>query len=551
METNKKKINKETKRKIKYILFTILTLLFVIGVSIYIYINSKLDNINYTDWSEEVIANEEIATEFDADIIPMDEVKNVDIPKPIVVKSQKETANITNILLVGEENFTNSVRGRTDSMMILSLDEDSGKVKLTSLMRDSFVEIDGYGSNRLNAAYAFGGMPLLKDTIEKNYGVKINNSVLVNFEGFKSIIDVLGGVEVELSQEEADYINDMGLSQNRLVAGLNTLDGYQALGYCRTRYVSTTDGEANDFGRTNRQRKILSIIFSNYKDASLSELIDLVDTLSPYITTDLSKSRIIDLVKTFTSSDISNLETLRLPIDGSYENKTISGMAVLSLDWDKNRDALYEYIYGVKRTQENETPQSSPRTQNDKTVNSETIDTIISLNDVLMTNIVHKNIEIKNRLDNVTLIGDSLTVGLEPYFASLVPNATINGKIGRQASEGFSILKDMSSNGTLGDVIIIELGTNGPFDIQSARDMLNIIGTDKEVFWVNTYGPGLSWYNDSNAVISQICNEYDNVTLIDWASYGQSHTGYYGEDGIHLYGTGYSAMAQFIYDNIQ
>ncbi len=151
---------------------------------------------------------------------------------------------------------------------------------------------------------------------------------------------------------------------------------------------------------------------------------------------------------------------------------------------------------------------------------------------------------------SVTLIGDSLTVGCTSAFKGLVPDANVDGVVGRQMSAGFDVVSGMKSAGTLGNKVIIELGTNGVFSQEDGQRLIDSIGSDKQIYWVNTYGPSLSWYSEVNAVISALCSANSNVTLIDWASVGQAHPEYFAGDGIHMTGDGYSAYAQLMYNSL-
>ena len=151
---------------------------------------------------------------------------------------------------------------------------------------------------------------------------------------------------------------------------------------------------------------------------------------------------------------------------------------------------------------------------------------------------------------SVSLIGDSLTVGCKAAFLSLVPDANVDGVVGRQMAAGFDVVESMKSAGTLGDKVIIELGTNGVFSAESGQQLIDSIGSDKQIYWVNTYGPGLSWYEDVNSVISSLASANSNVTMIDWASTGQAHPEYFAGDGIHMTSAGYSAFAQLMYDSL-
>ena len=331
--------NKKLKRNL---IITIISISMLAVLSIVI-VNRTLGKINYTNFEDEpVIDEKEIVTEVEK-VNNLKEVKEEEIEFD-TAKAINSIPDISNILLIGEENWQNDERGRTDSMMILTIDKKNSSIKITSLMRDTYVSIPGHSNNRLNAAYTIGGVSLLKDTIKENYGIEIDNTVLVDFKAFSNIIDTLGGIDINLSEAEVEWLTENNVGEG-LKTGKNHLSGKQALVYARTRYVETKDGEANDFGRTNRQREILEIIYDEYRDSSITELIDLISEICPYITTDLTQSQIIDYVIASVSMDNEDIETLRLPMDNAYRNISVNGMAVLDLDWEKNRNALQEFIY--------------------------------------------------------------------------------------------------------------------------------------------------------------------------------------------------------------
>lgn len=364
-------------KKKKILMFFLLFLIIFITIG-FIFVNVFLSKVNYTDWSNTThISEEEVIQEIikeeetNEDLKDLEEVK----PEDVIIETVNpldSIPNISNILLVGEENYYNDARGRTDSMMILTIDKINGTLKLTSIMRDSYVTIPNYQDNRINAAYAIGGIPLLKETIETNYGITIDNTALVNFEAFQKIIDILGGVDIELTAAEAKYLNSNNYikeEENRnVIEGVNHFNGSQALGYARIRKVKEIDGESNDFGRTSRQRRVLSTLFDEYKSASLPTLLELANKILPYITTDMSKDEIIDYITAIVFMAPDEIETFRLPIDNGYTNVSIRGMSVLQIDWETNRNALKEFIYGIDLE------------ENTDTTNTESINMIDNIN---------------------------------------------------------------------------------------------------------------------------------------------------------------------------
>lgn len=263
--------------------------------------------------------------------------------------NNKIEQKVVNILLVGEEAINDGILGRSDSMMIATLNTVEKSIKLTSLMRDMYVMIPGYKDNKLNAAYHNGGGVLLAETIEQNFGVEIDGYVRVNFDAFEKIVNKLGGVEIELTSDEAHYLNTTNYISKKkyrnVVEGLQTLNGNQALGYCRVRYKTASNGEANDFGRTYRQRTVIKAIFDKYKHQNVVNMISIASELLSYVTTNLSKSEMLTYLSTAAGFGSLELETFRVPLDNSYDGQKVDGKSVLVIDFDTNKQALRDFIY--------------------------------------------------------------------------------------------------------------------------------------------------------------------------------------------------------------
>lgn len=271
------------------------------------------------------------------------------IPKP------ENSDKVVNILLIGEENVYGDSIGRSDSMMIATINGQQKSLKLTSLMRDVYISIPGYLPNKLNAAYNNGGGKLLKETVEQNFGIPIDGYVVVNFEGLETIIDLLGGVEVTLTSDEAYYLNSTNYISKPeyrcLMAGPQVLNGNQAVGFCRVRYRAASNGERDDFGRTYRQRLVLTSLFNSYKNKSLTEMLNIAKEIVPYISTDMTKAQYIDYIIMAVSQGTTELETLRIPVDRTYYNAHIScGYQIsdaLVIDYTENIRIMNEFIYGA------------------------------------------------------------------------------------------------------------------------------------------------------------------------------------------------------------
>jgi len=257
-------------------------------------------------------------------------------PEGVKVITDKD---VFNILLIGQDKRPNQTSNqRSDSMILVSYNKADGKVKLISLMRDMYVQIPGYSDNRINAAYAFGGMDLLDKTIEQDFSVSIDGNMEVDFEGFSAIIDQLGGVDITINSSEAAYMQSYGFN---VAEGTNHMNGETALCYVRIRHVGNAD-----FERTERQRTLLTQVASDVNALSTMDKISLIDKLLPYLSTDLSKTEIMSYAYTVLKNGYNGLESYRIPGDGTYKSVSIRGMSVLLPDLDANRQSLKEYIYG-------------------------------------------------------------------------------------------------------------------------------------------------------------------------------------------------------------
>lgn len=264
--------------------------------------------------------------------------------------SVRDEDYITNFLIMGIEDIDGA--SNTDTMIIASIDTRDDTIKLTSLMRDSYVEIPGYYGNKLNWVYSHGGIDLFIETIELNYKIAIDGYASVNLEDFESVIDVLGGVDIELSEEEAKYLNTENYvsdySNHNLKPGMNHMNGNQVVGYCRVRKVKTIEGEDSDYGRIARQKRVLTALFEQYMSTNILDLYDMTGKCLSFVTTDLSESMIENVIQKVVDNKIMTLDNFRLPVDGAYYDTKEEGPLTYSLvyDWDENIIQLYQFIYG-------------------------------------------------------------------------------------------------------------------------------------------------------------------------------------------------------------
>ncbi len=271
-----------------------------------------------------------------------------------IEESDKPINEVINILLLGVEEIGGA--SNTDVMIIASMNTKDKSIKLTSLMRDLYVQIPGYNDNKLNSTYAKEGIGLLYDTIENNFGVKMDGYALVNFDTFEKIVDIVDGVEVTLTSGEANYLNTTNYisdpSNRNVVVGKQTINGNQAVGYCRVRKVSTGT-ENNDFGRTQRQRAVLNAIFEKVKSKNILQLGLLMNDilLQVKIETDITQSEFNRYLEEAVSLNVRELENLRIPSDGNYESARVQigkyNQDVLQpTDWNATREEIRQFIYG-------------------------------------------------------------------------------------------------------------------------------------------------------------------------------------------------------------
>ncbi len=263
----------------------------------------------------------------------------------------RQEKGVYNILLLGEEAIgSGSGRGRTDVIMIATMNTKTKKLKLTSLLRDTLVQIPGYKENKLNSAYEKGGLDLLYETIAVNYNIRLDGCVMVNFDSFEKIVDKLGGVEITLTASEAKYLNNTNYISKKeyrnVVEGKQVLNGNQALGYARIRKRANINGTNNDYGRTERHRIILDAIFQKYKSKSKLELATIMLDMLPMITTDINSENFSVLLDKFVSMGTTEIEQLRLPADKTFtDNVRVRGMDVLIPDWQENLKLLHGFIF--------------------------------------------------------------------------------------------------------------------------------------------------------------------------------------------------------------
>lgn len=258
-----------------------------------------------------------------------------------------------NILLIGSDSRNGKSYGRSDALIIASIETKTGEVKLTSLMRDIWLEIPRKGKDKLNAALAYGGPSLAIKTVNEAFSMNIKEYIFVDFVGFPYIIDKIGGIELNIEKKELRYLNETidDLNKKNYPKGTdfsplekygeNTrLTGMQALAYARIRHADS------DFERTQRQRNVLIAIFKKVKSKGFSlNLAESAAAILPSVETNMTLSDLIKIGGIIIGSDLDTLKELRIPIDGSYKSGNYNGVYSIRPDFEKNIAALRKFIY--------------------------------------------------------------------------------------------------------------------------------------------------------------------------------------------------------------
>lgn len=248
---------------------------------------------------------------------------------------------VKNILLIGCDARGDVEGNRSDTMILLSIDTKTRKLKLTSFLRDSYVYIPEKGySNKLNAAFSYGGQETLIDTLEYNFGVHIDNYVMVDFNAFRQLVNLLGGITVDgVTEKEAKYMRE-AVKIPSVKAGTNKMNGKTALWYCRIRYID------NDFRRTERQRKVISAIIKKATKTDIITLIGICKKVLPNVSTDIPSTELMTLAVNAALRYLwYDIDQQQIPADGEWADRWVGSQQVVALDFEANKKILKEFIY--------------------------------------------------------------------------------------------------------------------------------------------------------------------------------------------------------------
>ncbi|ERI94305.1 cell envelope-like function transcriptional attenuator common domain protein [Clostridiales bacterium oral taxon 876 str. F0540] len=329
-------MNKKPSKKKKWkIVVVVLIILCVLAAIPFYIITSKLGRINTTKITE------------NSSELKIDENK-FNTP-------DKNENDFINVLLLGiDSRDTSTDPGRSDSMIIATIDKKHSKIKLTSLMRDTLVDMTGHGpmeglnQDRLNHTYAYGGALLTMQTINQNFDMNLKNYVKVDFWGLEKIIDSIGGVNIDVKQDEIQYINaymteTAKIKKESIItvkkAGMQKLNGSQAVAYSRIRYIGT------DYERTERQRKVLSEVFKNISQKNTLELYKAVDTILPYVETSFTKTELLGLASSVALNKITTVEQYRIPEDKLGFTTYVNKQYFIGWKKDETITNLHKFIF--------------------------------------------------------------------------------------------------------------------------------------------------------------------------------------------------------------
>ena len=353
-------------RRLLQILCVILGLILAACLVCAVLLNTVLGRINRPDPSEPTLSDEQIEEILnqrdELDPIPTAPVQTVPSQTPGETQPEQTTAptvevtlppatddritksdHVINILLIGQDRRPGQGRQRSDSMILVTVNKQKKTLMMTSFMRDLYVNLPdwngrSFSPNRLNVNYALGGMEMLDKCLLDSFGVVVDHNIEVDFSGFARIIDAVGGVDINLTEAEANYIRN---SQGGLRSGVNRLYGTAALAYSRIREL---DG---DYQRTARQRRVLTAVLEKCRKMDARTLTKLVDTVLPMITTDMTNAHITGyMVELLPLLPQLTLETQTIPARGTYSHKLIRGMSVIVADMEECRRILEETIGG-------------------------------------------------------------------------------------------------------------------------------------------------------------------------------------------------------------
>lgn len=344
-------------KKAKIITISVIGVVAVICLAGYLVINGYLSKIHYDSGKQNIMSS----------ISPDNQSANSDSPKSEIDAMNKKIEenmrnnskplmydkDVYNVLLIGSDTRTKGGTGRSDSMILISINKKTKKIVETSLLRDIYVGIPGVSEgDRLNAAYAYGGPELLLQTVQQNFKIKVDKYICVDFFSFMDLVDKVEGVTINISDAEIEVANGYIHEINKLKnlpsndglfthAGIQQVTGRQALGYVRIRYVGN-----GDFGRTDRQRTVLNQVFAKIKGLNIGQINNLLNNFLPEVTTNISKGELFSLILSIPAYSKYQVVSWHIPQDGVFSYFAVRKMSVLDVNFEKTISQMQSTIYG-------------------------------------------------------------------------------------------------------------------------------------------------------------------------------------------------------------
>ncbi|MFR2664293.1 MAG: LCP family protein [Clostridium sp.] len=298
--------------------------------------------------------------------------------EPSISKSDtefQEVKGITNVLLIGVDARDLDEPCRSDSMIIATIDNNNKKVKLTSLFRDTLVDIPGHGEAKLNSAYMLGGPELLLETVKETYNISIDKYIIINFWGFEAIVDYIGGIEVDVKDYQLEelnkYIGESTGGNDCPVeeAGVQTLNGKQALSYARIRY-----NVGDEYERTDRQREVIFKVIEKLQNTKPSKYLGVMNTMLEYIKTNIDPLEALNMAYTIYKFPSLDVEQLQIPLVALSETRNYKELgSVFLMDRLQNASILYNFIYENIYPNEEQFNYDSLKTELQKYANQESV----------------------------------------------------------------------------------------------------------------------------------------------------------------------------------
>lgn len=365
-ERESESMKKSKKKVVLIVLGIVLALIIIVAVVAYAVLHGLYKSSNYVkdenvkqQYQEQLKKGDEAPQETidpeEAEGKKIDESEALEIEKQRKEFSENEPittdGKVYNVLLIGVDRRDDSWAGNSDTMILLSINEKKKQISMVSLMRDTYADIPGIGLRKLNAAHANGAGPLLTETVTENFKVQVDRYITVDFNNMIDIINMVGPITINMSDDEVkvanDYLREMctlrkeDLDDHLIKKGGDVVcDGMRAVAYARIRYVGNAD-----YQRTERQRLVLSKLMEELKAMSLTDLYGLADDLLPMVTHNVPEDEILGLL--LKSPDLFKYKIVqdRIPYDGMFNVIYVNGQDMLVPDWDDTVERLKETLY--------------------------------------------------------------------------------------------------------------------------------------------------------------------------------------------------------------